>query len=292
MALPMKVTNGSRVVDPSSGLTKLDLVRYYAEVSAWAMPFLRGRPLYIRRAPRGIAAEMVFQQHPLGMRWLRGADPSLWPGHEPAIAIDTPEELVGAAQMDAVELHTWSSTAKAIREPDRMIFDLDPGDDVPWEQVKEGALLVRTLLQELGLKSWLKTTGGKGLHLFVPLRPAHGYDAVKDFSELVVRHMARTIPQRFVSKSGPRNRVGRIYIDYLRNGWVQSTAEALSARARPGLPVSMPVGWDELPAIASGAHWTIVDAPPHLARRRRDPWAGYWKTPQLLDAAMKKLAAA
>jgi bifunctional non-homologous end joining protein LigD len=169
------------------------------------------------------------------------------------------------------------------------VFDLDPGEAVAWAQVQEAALLLRALLQELGLQSWLKTTGGKGLHLWVPLRPVHGYETVKDFSEAVVQHMGRTIPQRFVAKSGPRNRVGRVFIDYLRNGWVQSTAEAFSARARPGIAVSMPVRWEELPSVSGGDHWNIATAIEHLAGLKADPWAGYWKKPQRLDAAMQKL---
>jgi bifunctional non-homologous end joining protein LigD len=123
----------------------------------------------------------------------------------------------------------------------------------------------------------------------VPLVPQHGYDTAKDFSEAVVQHMARTIPQRFVAKSGPRNRVGRIFIDYLRNGWVQSTAEAFSARARPGLGVSMPIRWEELTGIRGGDHWNIVSALTHLHTQKADPWAGYWKKPQRLEGAMKKL---
>ena len=285
----LKVTHGSRVVDPSTGFTKLDVVRYYVEVARWLLPHVQGRPAYIKRAPLGIAEAMVFQQHPEGLRGLRGTAPELWPGHAPAIAFDTPQDLFAAAQLGMIELHTWNSTAQAIQQPDRMVFDLDPGENVPWAQVQEAAHLMRTLLQELGLQSWLKTTGGKGLHLFVPLLPQHGYETVKDFSEAVVQHMARTIPQRFVAKSGPRNRVGRIFIDYLRNGWVQSTAEAYSARARPGLAVSMPVRWEDLPALTGGDHWNIVSALEKLARRKSDPWAAYWKKPQQLDAAMEKL---
>nr|WP_255428074.1 DNA ligase D [Ramlibacter cellulosilyticus] len=284
-----KVTHGSRVMDPSTGFTKLDVVRYYVEVAPWVLPHLRGRPAYIRRAPLGITQPMVFQQHPEGLRGLRGTDPALWPGHDPAIAFDTPEDLFAAAQLGMIELHTWNSTARAIGQPDRIVFDLDPGEDLPWAQLQEGAVLLRALLQELGLHSWLKTTGGKGLHLWVPLAPVRDYETVKDFSEAVVQHMARTIPQRFVAKSGPRNRVGRIFIDYLRNGWVQSTAEAFSARARPGMGVSMPVAWEELPRLRGGDHWNIATATEHLAKLKADPWAGYWKKPQKLDAAMKKL---
>ncbi len=284
-----KVTHGSRVIDPATGFTKLDVVRYYVEVARWALPHLRDRPAYIKRAPLGIAEPMVFQQHPQGLRGLRGTDPALWPGHDPAIAFGTPEDLFAAAQLGMIELHTWNSTARAIRQPDRLVFDLDPGDNVPWPQVQEAALLMRALLKELGLESWLKTTGGKGLHLFVPLRPRHGYEVAKDFCEAVVQHMARTIPQRFVAKSGPRNRVGRIFIDYLRNGWVQSTAEAYSARARPGIAVSMPVRWEDLDTLTGGDHWNIRTALEHLARLKSDPWAAYWKKPQALDAAMDKL---
>ena len=285
----LKITHGSRVLDPSSGLTKLDVARYYAAAARWAMPHLRGRPAYIRRAPLGIAQPMVFQQHPQGLRGLRGTDPRLWPGHEPAIAFERPEDLVAAAQVGMIELHTWNSTAAAIAQPDRIVFDLDPGADLPWAQVQEGALLLRALLQELGLQSWLKTSGGKGLHLFVPLAPEHGYPLVKDFSEAVVQHMARTLPQRFVAKSGPRNRAGRIFIDYLRNGWVQSTAEAYSARARPGLPVSMPVRWENLSSLGGPAHWNIASAREHLEAAPDDPWADYWNTPQPLGPAMERL---
>lgn len=285
----LRVTHGDRIVDPGTGLTKLDLVRYYAEVSPWALPFLHGRPVYIRRAPRGIAAPMVFQQHTLDMKNLRGMDPALWPGHDPAISIETAEDLANVAQLDAVELHTWNSTARAITQPDRLVFDLDPGEDVDWPRMREAALLVRTMLQELGLQGWLKTTGGKGLHVYVPLRPELGYPVAKAFSEAVVRHLAATLPQVFVAKSGPRNRMGRVFVDFLRNGWVQSTAEAYSARARPGLGVSMPVAWEQLDDVAHGAHWTIADAPAYLRKRRRDPWARYWTTPQSLDAAMRRL---
>ena len=285
----VKVTHASRVIDPSTGLTKLDVVRYYAEVAAWALPHLAGRPAYIRRAPLGIAEPMVFQQHPEGLRGLRGTDPALWPGHEPALSFQSQEDLVAAAQLGMIELHTWNSTDRAIGQPDRLVFDLDPGEKVEWPQVQEAAQLTRALLQELGLESWLKTTGGKGLHLFVPLVPEHGYETAKDFCEAVVQHMARTIPQRFVARSGPRNRVGRVFIDYLRNGWVQSTAEAFSARARPGLGVSMPVRWDELSTLASGDHWNIVSAGPHLGKLKKDPWADYWKKPQRLGPAMDTL---
>lgn len=286
----LEVTHASRVIDPASGFTKLDLVRYYVRVAPWVMPYLKGRPAFIRHAPQGIHRPMSFLQHP-DWRNLKGTDPQLWPGHDPAIAFDTPQDLVAAAQVGMVEIHTWNSTDRAIRKPDRIVFDLDPGEGLEWPAMREGASLLRGFLQELGLKSWLKTTGGKGLHLFVPLRPDRDYETVKTFSQAVVAHIANVLPDRFVAKLGPRNRKGRIFIDYLRNGWVQSTAEAYSARARPGLGVSMPIAWDELPRTASSDHWNIVTGPDWLDSLTQDPWADYRKTRQPLTRAMKALVA-
>jgi bifunctional non-homologous end joining protein LigD len=169
-----------------------------------------------------------------------------------------------------------------------MMLDLDPGEGVPWAQVQEAAALVRTLLQELGLQSWLKTSGGKGLHLAVPIKPVQDHRAVKAFARAVAEHLARTIPQRFAATSGSRNRVGKVFVDYLRNGPAQTTVAAYSARTRAGLGVSMPITWEELPATTSGAAWSIATAPAFLAGRK-DPWAGYWRTRQALDKAMRTL---
>jgi len=145
------------------------------------------------------------------------------------------------------------------------------------------------MLEHLELQSWLKTSGGKGLHVVVPLAPRLDYDQVKDFSRAVVAHMAKTIPQRFVAKSGGSNRVGKIFIDYLRNGHGQTTAAAFSARARPGLGVSIPVSWDQLSDLKSGAHWTIETAPEYLASEKADPWGDYWKSRQSLAEGLKLL---
>jgi len=188
-----------------------------------------------------------------------------------------------------VEIHTWNSTAAAIGRPDRVIFDVDPGEGVAWAQVRQAAMLTRTLLQELGLDSWLKTSGGKGLHLVVPIVPEAGFDEAKAFSRRAVEHLARTIPQLFVARSGPRNRVGRVFVDYLRNGPVQTTAAAFSARARPGLGVSMPVRWEELDSLTRADHWNIVSALERVAGWKRDPWAGFWTARQSLPAAARRL---
>ncbi len=286
----IKVTNPERVIDPSTGLTKLALVRYYESVAERILPHLEDRPVSLVRAPEGIGGELFFQKHPeTRVPGLRVFDASLWPGHARMLGIDSVEALLAAAQMNTIEFHTWNSTSAHIDEPDRVVFDLDPGEGVTWSHVQEGALLVHTLLSELGLESWLKTSGGKGLHIVVPLAPELGYEPVKAFSQAVVQHLAATIPLRFVAKSGGANRVGRIFVDYLRNGHTATTAAAFSARSRPGLGVSMPIAWDQLMALKSAAQWTIATAREYLSFEPVDPWAGYWKSKQTLASAVEAL---
>ena len=288
----VRITHPERVIDASTGRTKLDLARYYASIAEWMLPHLKSRPASLVRAPEGVAGELFFQKH-ADVRTMPGVKdlPGLWEGHGPLLEVPTAKALVAAAQMNVIEFHTWNSIKQKVDKPDRMIFDLDPGEGVAFDQVREGAQLMRALLEELGLQCWLKTSGGKGLHVVVPMSARLDYDTVKAFSQRIVQHLARTIPQRFVAKSGPANRVGRIFVDYLRNGFNATTAAAFSARARPGLGVSMPVAWDELPEIRSGAHWTIADARDRLSFQKLDPWADYWKCRQTMTAAMKALGA-
>jgi len=287
----IRVSNAERVIDPVSGLTKLDLVRYYESVADWILPHLKTRPCSLVRGPTGVTGELFFQKHDekISIPGIKELDPKLWPGHAALLEIGTAQALAAAAQMNVIEFHTWNSTAKNIDKPDRIIFDLDPGEGTSWQHVHEAAILVRTLLSELGLQAWLKTSGGKGLHVVVPIAPRFDYEAVKGFSQAVVQHLARTIPARFVARSGPSNRVGKLFVDFLRNGHGATTAAAFSARARAGLGVSMPVDWDDLPKLKSGAQWTIATAREHLSFQTTDPWADYWTTRQPLTAAMKRI---
>ena len=284
------VTHADRVIDPQSGATKGDLYTYYQAVAELMLPHLRKRPVSLVRAPAGVGGELFFQKHAQHgeMADVKLLDPALDPGHEPLLQIDTPKGLLSAAQMNTIELHTWNATSDAIDKPDRMTFDLDPGEGVPWPQVQEAALLVQVLLKELGLPAFLKTSGGKGLHVVVPLRRAYGWDAVKGFSQAVVAHLADTIPARFVAKSGPKNRVGKIFVDYLRNGFGATTASAWSVRARPGLGISVPVRWEELPDLASGAHWTLANIGGRMAEGNR-PWAQLAQQRAGLASAMRRL---
>ncbi|MFS2166611.1 DNA ligase D [Variovorax sp. Varisp62] len=285
-----KITHADRVIDKHSGITKGTLAAYYDSVAKLMLPHLRGRPVSLVRAPEGVGGELFFQKHLQNSEipGVRLLDPALDPGHEPLLQIDTKQALLGAAQMNVIELHTWNATSRAIGKPDRMTFDLDPGEGVAWPQIQEAATLVRTLLDELGLPCFLKTSGGKGLHVVVPLRRQYDWDTVKGFSQAVVAHLAETIPSRFVAKSGPRNRVGKVFVDYLRNGFGATTVSAWSARSRPGLGVSVPLAWDELPALTSAAQWTVANAAERFEIGNK-PWAAMERSRKSLTAAMKLL---
>jgi bifunctional non-homologous end joining protein LigD len=251
------------------------------------------RPVSLVRAPGGLAGQLVFQRHAgaLKIPELREVDAAFSPDHEPMVEVDSFTALIGAAQANVIEFHTWNATTKDAAHPDRIVFDLDPGEGIAWKKMQEGAELMRSLLEQIGLKSFLKTSGGKGLHVVVPIAPKDGWDAVRELAKGIVEHMAATLPERFVAKSGAKNRVGRIFVDYLRNGFGATTACAWSARARPGLGISVPCAWDELGAITSGAHWTIRSAHERI-EERGDPWRGYAQTKQSAAKAMKAIAKA
>jgi bifunctional non-homologous end joining protein LigD len=202
--------------------------------------------------------------------------------------IDSVEGILSCAQWNVVEIHSQNAVEKRYDTPDRFVFDLDPGEGITFAMVQEAAQVVRAFLQELGLNPFLKTSGGKGLHVVVPLKPKLDWDTVKDFSHAIVTHLAKTLPERFSDKSGAKNRVGRIFIDYLRNGRGATTVTAWSARTRPGLGISVPVKWEELAGLTSGAHWTVRTVGERLAIGNA-PWADYAESAVTLTKAMKAL---
>ena len=286
----MKVTHGERIIDATTGTTKLDLVRYYALVGDLMMEHLKGRPVSLVRAPAGVGGELFFQKHAdvSKMPGVKHMDESLDPGHPPMLTIASVEGILSAAQWNVVEIHTQNATAKAYDKPDRMVFDLDPGEGVEWHTMQEAAQLMHAFLDELGLPNFLKTSGGKGLHVVVPIKGGKDWDTVKSFSQAIVKHLASTLPERFAFKSGAKNRVGKIFIDYLRNGQGATTICAWAARVRPGLGISVPVEWDELKSLKSGDQWNVTNVHTRLDRGN-DPWTGYAKAAKTLTAAMKQL---
>ncbi|MDQ2929150.1 MAG: DNA ligase D [Pseudomonadota bacterium] len=286
----VRISHPSRVIDTSTGITKLDVVDYYLEVARLILPHLKKRPVSLVRAPAGIEGQLFFQKHAAALKIpdLKELDRSIAPELEPMIEVDSFTTLIGAAQANVIEFHTWNATTKDTTRPDRIVFDLDPGEGVAWPQIQEGTELTRSLLEQLGLTSFLKTSGGKGLHVVAPITPKGGWDEVKALSKAIVEHMATIIPQRFAAKSGPKNRLGRIFVDYLRNGFGATTVCAWSARARPGLGVSVPCEWSELGTLTGGAHWTIRNVHERI-EDEADAWRDYAKTKQTTAKAMKML---
>ena len=286
------VTHPDRVIEKASGTTKADLARYYASVADWLLPHLRNRPTSLVRAPDGIEGERFFQKHSaaLKLQGITQLDPSLDPGHPSLLAINSVEALVGTVQMGTVEFHTWNALADRIEQPDRIVFDIDPDPALPFARVIEATQLMLAMLDALGLKAFLKTSGGHGLHVVVPLtrRESAGWGQLKGFAHAVVQHMAATFPDRFVAKMGPQNRVGKIFIDYLRNNRGASTVAAYSVRARTGLPVSVPIRHDELEGLQSSAQWTLRTLSDRLAKLKGDPWTDYAATRQSVTAEMRK----
>lgn len=286
----MKITNGERVIDKESGATKLDLIRYYALVGELMMEHLKGRPVSLVRAPEGVGGELFFQKHAdvRKMPGLRHLDQALDPDHPPMLEVASVEGILSSAQWNVVEIHTQNALKGTYEKPNRMVFDLDPGEGVEWPAMQEAAQLMRAFLEELGLPAFLKTSGGKGLHVVVPIKGGHGWDTVKGFSQAIVHHMAATLPDRFAFKSGPKNRVGKIFIDYLRNGQGATTVAAWSARVRPGLGISVPLRWEELPGLKSSTQWTVANVHTRLDEGNT-PWEGYAGAARTLSRAMKAL---
>ncbi|WP_216891650.1 DNA ligase D [Pseudomonas putida] len=283
----LRLTHPERVIDATSGVTKRQVAEYYAQVAPWILPQLKDRPVALVRAPDGLGGELFFQKN-AGQLHIPGVvSYSKTQAGQAAMILNSAESLLGAVQMNTLELHTWNGTDKDFGKPDRFVLDLDPDPALPWKAMLEATQLTLTLLDELGLNVFLKTSGGKGMHLVVPLTRRAGWDDVKDFSHAIVEYLARLFPERLSAVSGPKNRVGRIFIDYLRNGKGATTVSAYSLRAREGLPVSVPIWPEELPQLKGANQWHIGNVVERLAEVD-DPWKDLTKTRQSITARMRK----
>lgn len=289
----MKITHPDRVIDTQSGTQKQELAQFYADISASILPFLRNRPVSLLRAPEGIEGEQFFQKHSERMTipHIKQLDPTLDPGHARLMEIDSADALIGAVQMGTVELHTWGATTDKIETPDLFVLDLDPDPALPWKSMLEAAQLTLSVLDEIGLQAFVKTSGGKGFHLIVPLARRDNWDTVKAFAKAIAQFMTQQLPERFTATSGPKNRVGKIFIDYLRNARGASTVAAYSVRARPGLPVSVPISRDELSGLRGAQQWTVANLHERLRELKADPWAGYANRQKISKQMWDKLGA-
>ncbi|KAA0983829.1 DNA ligase D [Pseudomonas sp. ANT_J12] len=287
----VKITHPDRVIDKDSGTQKLQLVQFYESISEWILPFLRNRPVSLLRAPEGVDGEQFFQKHAerLAIPNIKHLDPNIDLGHARLMEIDSVQALIGAAQMGAIELHTWGATHDKIETPDLFVLDLDPDPALPWKSMVEATQLTLSVLDEIGLDAFLKTSGGKGMHIIVPLARKDDWDTVKGFAKAIAQFMAQQLPERITATMGPKNRVGKIFVDYLRNTRGASTVAAYSVRARPGLPVSVPIARDELTALHGSQEWTVANLLERLEGLKGDPWEGYANRQKITAKMWKQL---
>lgn len=273
----VKLTHPDRLYWPDQGVTKEGLADYYAEVWRYASPYIVGRALALVRCPNGISGEQFFQKH----AW-KGLNPNIVLVHDPKdppderlISINDLDGLIGLVQSAALEIHPWGSMVSDWERPDTIIMDLDPGEDVSWEAVIEAAVETRDRLKNAGLVPFIKTSGGKGLHVVAPLKPKAEWPAVKAFTKAIADSMAADSPNRYVSTITKSKRRGKILVDYLRNQRGATAVAPYSTRARPGAAVSMPLAWDELGPGIGPAYFTVENTPTRLASLSSDPWQDF-----------------
>jgi bifunctional non-homologous end joining protein LigD len=286
------LTHPDKVMYPDSKVTKRDLAEYYARVADWMLPHVIHRPLAIVRCPDGTGKACFFQKHPgqSASEHLQMVNVAQGRTAEYHLAIDDLSGLISLVQMGVLEIHVWGSRVGHLEKPDRLIFDLDPDPSVGWQEVISAALSMRLLFQEMGLSCFLKTTGGKGLHLVVPIQARTEWGEAKGFCRAVADFMVRTAPDRFVATMSKAARKGKIFIDYLRNGRGATAIAPYSTRNRPGATVSVPIGWEELTAELRSDHFTIENVPARLDGLKKDPWTDLAKTKQSITAArMRRL---
>ncbi|KJV35179.1 DNA ligase D [Luteibacter yeojuensis] len=285
------ITHPGRVVFPNDGITKQDVADYYKAVMPWFLPPVADRPMPMLRCPGGIGEHCFFQKHTMaGLHHVGTAKLKEETGAQAVYLYPKDEAgLLELVQFGAIEFHPWGSHVKTPDKADRVIFDLDPGDNVAWKRVIAAARMVRGFLKQLGLESFVRTTGGKGLHVVVPLAPAAKWETVRTFARGFAEAMAEAHPLEFVATASKKVRGGKIYLDYLRNGRGATAVASYSLRARAGAPVAVPVRWDDLGKLKSGADFTIHTVPKRLARQKKDPWEGIDAVKQGLDEVMEQL---
>lgn len=284
MIAGVRLTHPDRVMYPEQGLTKLDLAKYYEAIADWILPYVVARPLTLVRCPGGRAGACFYQKHmsetlpdALGSVTIQEKNK-----RDEYVVVNDLAGLISLVQMSVLEIHPWGARADDVERPDQLIFDLDPGPGIDWREVINGARLVRDTLEGQKLKSFVRTSGGKGLHVVVPLKPKRSWDDVKQFAKELAQSIVDDEPGHYVANMSKAKRKGKIFIDYLRNSRGATAVASYSTRARTGAPVATPLDWNELSKVKSADQYTVLNSIRRLASRRKDPWDGFFKLRQSL----------
>jgi bifunctional non-homologous end joining protein LigD len=281
------LTHPERVLYPGQGITKRDLAAFYEEISDWILPHVVERPLSLVRCPAGQGTACFYQKHvgPEASDSIEGVKIKEKGAVRTYAYIKDLAGLVSLAQMGVLEIHPWGSRVGNLEHPDRLTLDIDPAPGVPWKRVIATARQLRAFLLELRLKSFVKTTGGKGLHVVVPLAGEASWDTVKGFTKGIAEAMAQQAPREYTASLSKASRTGKLFIDYLRNSRGATAVAAYSTRALPGAPVSTPLAWDELAPDLHSGDFTVKNLQRRLAALKKDPWDGFLKLRQTLPGA-------
>jgi bifunctional non-homologous end joining protein LigD len=287
----VRLTSPDKILYPGTAITKRELALYYQDVAPWMLPHIAHRPLVLVRCPEGQGKECFYQKHPgVGtpdeLRRIPIRESSKT---EEYVVVDDVPGLIALAQVGALEIHAWGSREDKLESPDRLIFDLDPGPEVAWKVVVDSAKQIRDFLQELGLETFVKTTGGKGLHLVAPISRRQKWDEAKAFCKAIATLLADTAPDVFMATMSKAARTHKIFVDYLRNGRGATAVIPFSPRAMPNAPVSTPLTWQELSPKVAADHYTIANIRRRLSSLAKDPWAGFAELRQSLTGPIQKL---
>jgi bifunctional non-homologous end joining protein LigD len=288
----VSLSNPERVLYPDQGVTKRELAEFYEAIADWILPHIVDRPLTLVRCPQGRASKCFYQKH--WKETLPDAVDSILirekEAKEPYVVIHDLSGLIALVQVSVLELHPWGSRIDRLERPDLMVFDLDPGEGVTWNDLQHAAVDVRDVLAEAGLESFVRTSGGKGLHVVVPITRRSSWDEVGQFCEQIAKGMAGRSPQQYVANMRKNLRKGRIFIDYLRNRRGATSIASYSTRARAGAPVATPLDWDELTETTSADQWTVRNLPERLEALSSFPWDGFESTRQSLTRHARQVA--
>lgn len=278
----LTLTHPDKIIYKKEKITKLDLASYFQEVSSFMLPHISNRPLTLVRCPQGHYKSCFYQKH-----YQAGVPPGIFPvmvkedkREQPYMAVDSEEGLIALVQMGAVEVHLRNSRADKLDNPDQFVMDFDPGPQVPWQQVIDGVLEMKEMLEGLKLKSFVKTTGGKGLHIHVPIEPLYSWQQIKDLTATLAKEMVSRHPDLYVDKMAKNIRHKKIFVDYLRNSSGATAIAPYSTRAKELSAVAMPIEWSEVESLTSGNQFTLKKALDKVKKRQRDPWREYFKTHQ------------